>query len=375
MTRASRKGADRGGIGTFNAQILGNVQVGGKESPYRKLQFRASGLTGIVPGQFIMMDTWPRVPSDGVRALAWQEFKTSFPKAPQTYLKRPFGMHRAFYPGFPSDYLKRLRLPRSLATIMHTVLPSEFDVFYKVLPHGKGTQEMKDLSEGMAVKMIGPLGHRFDIRKIVNEGVEEVHVIGGGVGMAPLVFLVQALRYFSVPVKAFIGIESVSLLRYRQRIKPQPAQGDHIDEAYAAGGKDVDIYVDDLKQAGVECKSIFVSYDKVSEVRGIVPPGNHAKGLVSDLYARYLANTRRDKAAIAFACGPMPMMKAIFGTTRKAGVDLYVLMEKRMACGIGVCLSCVCRTKTGHSGYSRVCKDGPIFNANEIVWNEKTKDK
>jgi len=370
MARTLRKGAGHG-IGTFRATVLGNVPVGGEDSPYRKLQFEAPRLTGIVPGQFIMMDTWPRAPLNGTYAVAWQEFKTAFQEAPHTYLKRPFGVHRAFHPGFADEYLKHLRLPRSLSTIMHTALPHRFDIFYKVLPNGKGTNEMKQLEEGMTVEMLGPLGRRFDIREMVNEGVEEVHVIGGGVGMAPLIFLVQALRYFSVPVKAFIGIESISRLRYWQKARPHPAQVDHIDETYAAGGKDVDIYVDDLKQAGVEYRSIFVSYDKAGDVRGIVPAGNHAKGLVSDLYARYLSKHGTNKAVVAFACGPMPMMEAIYNLTKKTHVDLHVLMEKRMACGIGVCLSCVCRTKTEHSGYSRVCKDGPIFNANNIDWKVK----
>jgi len=370
MARASRKAAGSG-IGTFSAEVLGNVLVGGEDSPYRKLEFEAPQLTAIVPGQFVMTDTWTRTPLNGVASVPWQEFKSSFQQAPHTYLKRPFGVHRAFYPGFADEYLKNLRLPRCLATVLHTALPHRFDIFYKVLPNGKGTNEMKNLRKGMKVEMLGPLGRRFDIRKMVNRGMEEVHVIGGGVGMAPLIFLVQALRYFSVPVKAFIGIESISHLRYRQGALPHPAQGDHIDEGYVAGGKDVDIYVDDLKQAGVACEDIFVSYDKEGDVRGIVAPDNHAKGFVSDLYARYLSDHGTDKAVIAFACGPMPMMEAIHDLTKKTSVDLHVLMEKRMACGIGVCLSCVCRTKTAKSGYSRVCKEGPIFKSTDIDWKAK----
>jgi dihydroorotate dehydrogenase electron transfer subunit len=64
------------------------------------------------------------------------------------------------------------------------------------------------------------------------------------------------------------------------------------------------------------------------------------------------------------------MMKAVYAITRRSRIPLRVLMEKRMACGIGVCFSCVCRTRGagGQESCSRVCMDGPIFNADEIVW-------
>ncbi len=371
--RVSSGDTTRQGIASFPARILANVIVGGKNSPYRKLRFEAPDLAGIVPPQFIMLATRPAGPVGGVREVSWQEFKTSFSKAPVTYLKRPFGIHRAFYNGFPADYLNRLCLPRRAATIMHTVTPDTFEVFYKVLPAGKGTREMHELKQDTVIDMIGPLGQPFNIRKLVDDGVREVHVIGGGVGMAPLIFLVQALRFCSVPVKAFIGIESLDRLRYRQKTGAPGIADDSFDPAlHAAGGADVHMYVDDLKQTGVDRASIHVSYDKTGDIRGIVPPENHAQGLVSDLYARYLEKHAADKPVVAFACGPTPMMHAIHQITRQTNTRLYVLMEKRMACGIGVCLSCVCRTTTGRGGYSRVCKEGPLFDANEILWHEQT---
>jgi dihydroorotate dehydrogenase electron transfer subunit len=348
---------NKANIAAFTSQIINNVPVGGADSGYYKLRFQTSGLTGIVPGQFIMMDTTHRNPTDGVHAVPWKEFKTSFPSAPQTYLKRPFGVHRAFYKGFDLNYLQRLNLPTSLAAVMHTVLPDTFDVFYKALLHGKGTNEMKNLQEGESIEMLGPLGNSFDFRKMLHGGVKEVHVIGGGVGMAPLIFLVQALRFLNVSVKAFIGIENTSLLHYKE-----------IDEAYSADSEDAIIYFDDLTQAGVAPKDIFISYDKNSDAGNLVPTGNHGQGFVSTLYESYISKHPTKEGVVAFACGPTPMMKALYDITRHSKVNLYVLMEKRMACGIGVCLSCVCETTSGKSGYSRVCKEGPIFNAGEIVW-------
>ena len=73
---------------------------------------------------------------------------------------------------------------------------------------------------------------------------------------------------------------------------------------------------------------------------------------------------------MAFACGPMPMMNAVWRITKRYSIPLNVYFEERMACGIGVCLSCVCKTKNeiGGEQYSRVCMEGPIFDAANIVW-------
>jgi dihydroorotate dehydrogenase electron transfer subunit len=344
----------------FRAEVQQNVPVGGKRASHYKLRFRASNLTSIMPGQFIMMDTLPRNPRKSRGPVSWDVFKLSYGRAPQTYLKRPFGVHRAFYPHFGNGYLGRLALPRSLATVMHTVLPNAFDIFYKVLPNGKGTHEMSQLCPPTAVNMIGPLGRRFDLRQEVSEGLEEVHVIGGGVGMAPLIFLVQSLRYFGISVKAFIGIESVDMLKYR---------GDLIDEGFAVGAKDAYIYVDDLKETGVDCSDIYVSCDKESHVRELVQESNYRTGLVSQQYEEFLSINPKRNNVVAFACGPIPMMSAVNDITKTHGVHLRVFMEKRMACGIGVCLSCVCKTTAPGSGYSRVCKEGPIFEASEIIWD------
>ena len=245
-----------------------------------------------------------------------------------------------------------------LATILHTVLPDTFEIFYKVLDHGIGTKELSRLAPGDRVQMIGPLGKRFNVRDLRSCGVEEVHVIGGGVGMAPLVFLVQALRFHAFNVKAFIGIESLDLLSYR----------DDLASSYSEASRDARIYVDDLLAAGLDPEDVFVSSNRQEAPPGGLPHGNFSVGLVSEQYEAYLAERQPLSAVAAFTCGPMPMMEAVNRITQRYGITLRVLMEKRMACGIGVCLSCVCKTKTGVSHYARVCTDGPIFEASEIAW-------
>ncbi len=76
------------------------------------------------------------------------------------------------------------------------------------------------------------------------------------------------------------------------------------------------------------------------------------------------------KADLLFACGPTPMLKALKAYAKEKGIECYISLEERMACGIGACLACVCQSKEidGHSHVhnKRVCKDGPVFRAEEV---------
>jgi len=353
------------GISVFYAEVTENIPVGRARHPnHFKLRFRSPELESILPGQFVMMDTKVAAKPLLNAAVTWETIRQTFDPAPRAYLKRPFGIHRAFYPGLPPRYVRNLSLPPTLAMIMHTALPNEFEVFYKVLDQGIGTQELSRLREKEKIQMIGPLGKRFNIRELRSRGFEEVHVIGGGVGMAPLVFMVQALRFYAFKVKAFVGIESVDILKYRDR----SAGSYDLAGGYVADPRDARIYVDDLLAAGLDSMDVFVSADRgEGPPRGVLPE-NFNVGLVSEQYEAYLRGRGHVTAVAAFTCGPMPMMKAIDRITREYGIKLRVLMEKRMACGIGVCLSCVCETKNGGTHYSRVCTDGPVFEASDIVW-------
>jgi NAD(P)H-flavin reductase len=280
-------------------------------------------------------------------------------------------------------------------------------MLYKVLPDGIGTPLMTKLKRGQKIGMVGPLGRPFDVRRLRAAGVEEVHVIGGGVGMAPLILLVEALRYHAFPVKVFLGIARFESLRYRDGLAATPRSGD----AY--------VYIDDLLAAGVNAANIHVSCESevpAKTVRGI-PKENLFHGLVPEQYRRYLEHTPthesrlgptptppgrgiadlnspppegfgvgslvsmcsqtvRHDSVMAFTCGPDRMMELVAETTRLAGVRLQVLMEKRMACGIGVCFSCVQRVRrpNGAEDYARVCMEGPLFDAKDILWkNDDSK--
>jgi dihydroorotate dehydrogenase electron transfer subunit len=363
-SRVNSDSKERSKIMSLTAEVNDNIPVG-KEGPnHYKLRFKTPKTKGfnIIPGQFIMTTTAPSTRRHDIARIPkkWDEVKSTFRNEPTSYLKRPFGIHRAFYPHFGKAYLKKLLLPPALASVLHTVFPNEFEIFYKVLPNGVGTRELSKVRKGDSLQIIGPLGKRRNMREIRDQGFEEIHVIGGGVGMAPLIFMVQALRYYSYTVKAFIGIEKFESLKYG-------LSTDGLDPTFSVEPRDAIIYIDDLQYTGIDLSDIYVS-STTSEDVTIIPRENFYKGFVSEQYKNYLDNHPPKKRIAAFACGPMGMMKALVPITKKYGVQLKVLMEKRMACGIGVCLSCVCETRNGQTKYSRVCTDGPIFDADEISW-------
>jgi dihydroorotate dehydrogenase electron transfer subunit len=360
----------------FTAEVLDNIPIGKlniekKDPDYYKLRFKVqNNIQNILPGQFIMIETLPQTISQKIRSPkkniynSWSEIKSSDSEVLKTkqssYLKRPFGIHRAYYKYFNKiDYLKHLKLPTHLATILRTVYPHELDVLYKVIKNGIGTHELKDIKKGNKLHIIGPLGKKYNLRSLRDQGVEEIHVIGGGVGMAPLVLLVQALKFFSFNIKAFVGIENLKMLNH----------GDgYYENTFVDDPQNVKIYYDDLLSIGLTEENIYVtsmeSKDDQCNIR------NFQTGLISDYYRKYLTTHNNIVKVKAFTCGPFAMMKEIYKITTEYKIPLQVFMEKRMACGIGVCLSCVCKTKKNDKAtYSRVCVEGPLFNAEEIVWS------
>ena len=365
--RARRLAPHQSRITSFHATIVANTPVGSTPPVQYRLVFDAPALGNIVPPQFFMMDVLPtRTPlgSRVVRRTGWHD---AVDWTPQPLLKRPFGLCRAYRPQFPVDYLKRLALPPTLAAVLHPPAAIRFDLLYKVLPEGVGTPLLPKLRRGDKVHMVGPLGRSFDVRALRAAGVTEVHIIGGGVGMAPLILLVEELRFHSFRVKVFLGMATLESLRYRDELAA--TVGEKPRDAY--------VYIDDLLAAGVAPADIFLACDREfpRQVRRI-PRENLFQGLVPEQYRRFLAAQPATAAVQAFTCGPNRMMEVMTEVTGAAEVPLKVLLEKRMGCGFGVCFSCVqkVRRADGTTDYVRVCKDGPIFDAKDIVWkNDDSK--
>ena len=355
-------------IEIFDATIVNNDPVGKDgTSQHYKIKFETGALQSVKPGQFVMIDTQQKslkkegFPPPALKKLSGSNniLSKSLIK-PFAYLKRPFSIHRAFYENFKDGYIKHISLPQELARIAHTVFPDKFDIFYKILDDGVGTNELQALRPGNTIQMIGPLGKGQDL---ANLEFNEIHLIGGGVGMAPLVFFGQGLKYYSFKIKAFIGIQNVNTLLQ-----------DFVDRGLVVSAKNSYVYIDDLENIGLNKSDIHISFEEQEIDKNLkpdLPDENFNQGYVTKQYAAYLKkmNKQELKQVLVISCGPTPMIKALNKITSRFRVQMKVLLEKRMGCGIGVCMSCVCPTiKNKQKDYSRVCVEGPLFDAQGIDW-------
>jgi dihydroorotate dehydrogenase electron transfer subunit len=359
-------------VNLHNSVIVDNIPVGEESSKLYKLTFITEDTIDILPGQFIMIDTLKERQKEILKSYQPREIGSvsnvtpdihnDLGTKPISYLKRPFGIFRTYYENFSNDYLSKLDLERTLATILYTVKPNKFEILYKVLEGGVGTNELTKIAKEDKIEILAPLGSVFDLRELLKEDFDEIHIVGGGVGMAPLVYLIQALRYFNHKVKAFIGIEKYSSLAYN----------DVNENSFTGTGKNAKIYVDDLIMLGLsENSDIYVSIqDDKGEKQKIDIKNVFMGSMVTGPYEEYLKNHNKLNV-VTFTCGPLPMMHKVHDITSRYNIKSYVLMEKRMACGIGVCFSCVCQTiVNGVKHNSRVCIDGPIIESKQINWNE-----
>ena len=182
---------------------------------------------------------------------------------------------------------------------------------------GEGTKALSLASKGSTIDVIGPLGNGF------SSECGKALLVGGGVGTPPLYFLASFLKKAGKDVEVFLGA------RDKADLLLMPEFG-------ALGLKPV--LATDNGSAGI--KGTVVTALEGSEI---------AKG--TKLYA----------------CGPLPMLKALAVFADKKGLELEVCMEAYMGCGLGVCVGCVIPTE---KGMLRVCKEGPVFSAKEIIWNK-----
>ena len=177
---------------------------------------------------------------------------------------------------------------------------------------GNGTKEFTKLRESDEISLTGPLGNGFDIEKVYGK----VALVSGGIGTAPMFELAKRLR----GKNPYGKIDLYSGFR---------------DDIYL---------VDDFKE--------YVNDIKVS-----TNTGKHGhKGFVTDLL-------KVEEYDTVLCCGPEVMMKKVIEMCKEKNVAVYVSMEKHMACGVGACLVCTCKTKDGNK---RTCKDGPVFDGNYV---------
>lgn len=184
---------------------------------------------------------------------------------------------------------------------------------------GEGTAVMARLNEGDLMDMLAPLGHGFT----VDEGFGKVVLIGGGIGTPPMLPLAQAYKEKATVITGFRNACAV-------------------------------ILQEDFRKAGAE--TVLCTDDGSAGIHGFVT-------------APFEELAKNEKIDAVYACGPMGMLKGIAEICADNGIFCEISLEERMACGIGACLGCACRTKKNDEEYfAHVCKEGPVFNAEEVLW-------
>lgn len=182
---------------------------------------------------------------------------------------------------------------------------------------GEGTQKLKTVQAGERLNVLMPLGNGF----FVEENEKKVALVGGGVGVFPLI---SVLRAYSdkKEISAYIGYRNKNAV------------------------------------CGVD------EFEKADKFVAVTDDGSYGEKMNSvQAFAKDLkAGNRPD---VVLACGPLPMLRALKTLVEEENLPCYVSLEERMGCGIGACLVCVCTLTNG--ARARVCKDGPVFNAKEVV--------
>lgn len=206
-------------------------------------------------------------------------------------------------------------LPRPISICEADKQQGRLRFVYRVA--GKGTEEFSAYRAGDEVFLLGILGNGFPLEKAQGK---RVFLMGGGIGIPPMLQLAKEL-----------DAEKKIVLGYRNK------------ELFLR---------QDLERYG----NVYVATEDGSA---------GSKGNVMD------AIRENDlQADLIMACGPMPMLRAIKKYAEENGIEAYISLEERMACGVGACLGCVCKTKAvnhhSHVHNARICTDGPVFEAREV---------
>jgi len=235
-----------------------------------------------------------------------------------------------------------LRRPFSFAKVHKDKGVTNVEVIYCVL--GPATLRMTTLVKGNTLSIIGPLGKGYTIPK----GKKRALLIAGGMGSPPLEHLAQVLTAENPLVEpfAFAGAKSACNLPFEKRL-------DNISRELGFW----------LGEFGKYSISSFVATEDGS---------SGFKGTVTDCLLDWLKqNSPAPPETIIYACGPVPMLASIAKVAADKKIDCQVCMEEMMACGIGLCQSCVVKA-TDKSGarptYKLCCKDGPVFDSRDVVF-------
>lgn len=241
--------------------------------------------------------------SEGIYSM-WLRFPEEYPVAEEAVCGQFISMYTA-------EGSRLLPRPISICEIHRQ--ENMLRVVYRVV--GEGTKEFSKKQAGDIIEVVGPLGNGFP-----KETGKRAVVIGGGIGIPPMLQLAKELKDCQVTV----------VLGYR------------------------------------DC--LFLNEEFAPYAQVVVATEDGSAGTKGNVIDAMREN--QIEADIIYACGPKPMLRGVRDYANEKKIKAYISMEERMACGVGACLACVCQTKETdeHSQVhnKRICKDGPVFEANEI---------
>jgi dihydroorotate dehydrogenase electron transfer subunit len=299
----------------FTANVLANEAV--CEEHFR-LTVSAADFPPTQPGQFVQVLCRPgEEPASGT-VIEWPEGQTPALTQRELVARQPM-----------------LRRPFSIGGRQEVGGVSELDIIYCV--KGAGTEWLQTLTADQTISLLGPLGNSFSISPEKSVAA----LIGGGVGVPPMLYLAEALQAAGKQTTAFIGARSGN------RIPGKVSADGSVDEFGAFGAQTI-IATDDGSL------------------------GHH--GMVGEAFSNWLEASGVDPAqVVVYSCGPEPMMQSVAFIALAAGCECELSLERYMACGMGTCQSCVCKLRdTSDQGwaYKLCCTDGPVFAASDIIWSD-----
>ncbi|MDI3480637.1 MAG: dihydroorotate dehydrogenase electron transfer subunit [Tepidanaerobacteraceae bacterium] len=249
-----------------------------------------------------------------------------------------------------------LRRPISIA--MADKSAGLIEIFYRVVGEGTGLLARKEKQDMLDI--MGPLGRGFPLQP----GLKLPIIVGGGIGMAPLLFLAKSLKENATSSdyccrESFTGLAFAGFATEMEAFGMSFLEdcGFKVHICTDDGSMGYKGYPTDLLEKYLG-GSIFLSSISTGEIAGAAGapgcPATEAAMLPSAVYA----------------CGPEALLKKVKEIVSRAKVPAYLSLEQRMACGVGACLGCA--VKSAGSGYLKVCKDGPVFEVNQVILSQET---
>lgn len=251
-----------------------------------------------------------------------------------------------------SDALSPL-LRRPISIAMADKGAGIIEIIYRVV--GEGTRLLAQKNKKDMLDIMGPLGRGFPLQP----GMKHPIIVGGGIGMAPLLFLAEALkenaasRNSSCCENNFAGIAFAGFATEREAFGLPFLEG---------CGFKVEICTDDGSR-GYKGFPTDLLEEYLSRSLPLPPVSNGESAEPSGTSGYAEADPAMPPGAV-YACGPEPLLKKVKEIASRAKVPAYISLEQRMACGVGACLGCAVKSAGG--GYLKVCKDGPVFEINQL---------